>query len=187
MSKRRQQVLLPAPQQESVLPPDDVLGLIFALLFGNPSLKQFDFEADDTLRLNTYFSLPLVCAAFNRVVARQRVDWLSIIETRPHRCSCASRPPKQKMTQEAARVMIYQKLALERLHAHIDAVVARESITYRSPVQRVLSQGKIAIGKLRHSKYPSATVRDEVLSAVRQYDRVCRLRRQMRVKYSVCI
>lgn len=169
MSKRQADSLA----EQSISLPDDVLDIIFVNLLGHPKTRSFydSFQENDSVRLKTYFRLPLVNSAFNRVISQQRVDWKSMIL-----CS-------KDITNDVTKVFIYLEIELNRVDTQIHQIVKQENVTYRSPVQRKLSIGKLAFKKLRHATYPSAHVRKEVLDLLRQREKLCRNHCTMRKKY----
>jgi hypothetical protein len=75
--------------------PDELWEIIFYHLNDNP--------IDDQLILKTYFSLPLVCSQFNRIVLKQKADWEMM---KCHRT----------MNEELARKAIYFNIATIRFY-----------------------------------------------------------------------
>jgi len=164
--------------------PDDVLAVTFVHLLGNPVLNhRWDFSVDEATALMAYFRLPLVSRAFCRVFSRLAVDWKAMLGTR----WMAWWPEVTPALQAVTRMAIYQKIELERIHNYIDTVVATEHVTYRTPVTKQVSRGKLSLKKLRRAIYPSATVKADVLAALRCHERLCRQRRALRAKHPICI
>jgi hypothetical protein len=170
MSKRRASF---PPCRVAILPPDEVLAQIVAYVLGKPAINGYysDYNASDRAALQTYFALPRVSRAFNRAVALNAVDWPGLL--------CYYTP----LRADTARVFIYQKVEMARLRELIDDIVRREHVTYRSPVRRELSSGKLALKKLRKATYPSTAVRDRVMEALRRHEQLCRQRHALRKKY----
>ena len=131
MSKRQADQLL----EQSISLPDDVLDIIFVNLLGTPRVHTYytDFKDNDRIALETYFSLPLVNHAFNRVISQQRVDWKNMMFSY-YRFTT-------EITNDVAKILIYQKIELHRVTTNIHSIVEKEKVSYRSPVQRKLSIG----------------------------------------------
>lgn len=156
---------------------DDVILLIVNFMIGKPTIAYVNGrkKQDDMNALETYFALPLVNKAFNRLILTNEIDWKSMLEKRYK--------DRTTITQEIARIFVYHDSEKRRLNNLIDTIVLKEKVTYRSPVKKELSEGRLSHKKLRQAKYPSATVKNKVLDALRKYERLCKTSCSMRKKY----
>jgi len=164
----------PPLDEQSIALPDDVLRIIAVdYLLGRPVMVKYmgNFSEDDVARLSTYFRLPLVSQAFRRVVSRHVVDWKAMFP------ALLVKYMGTAFTDDYARSTVFYESELLRVHRAIDTIVQRENVTYRSPVKRRLSTGKLALKKLRHATYPSQAVESAVLDLLRHHERLCRQRR----------
>ncbi len=165
------------PQTPGITLCDDVILMIVNLMLGKPSLERhFRNDKNDAMNtLETYFSFPLINKAFNRVILTNKVEWKNMLEERYRE--------KEAITEEIARIFVYHEVERRRLNNFIDAIVLKENVTYRSPVQKVLSKDKLSHKKLRNAKYPSNTIKNTVLDALRKYERLCKADCSMRKTY----
>jgi|WetSurMetagenome_2_1015567.scaffolds.fasta_scaffold287719_2 hypothetical protein len=172
MSKRKA-----APDRQPFILCDDVISLIVNFFLGKPTVEYVHGKQkeDDMTILATYFSLPLVNKAFNRVISNQNVAWKSMLGKKYTK--------NEAITQEIARVFVYHEIERKRLNDFIDEIVLKEGVTYRSPVKKRLSQGVLSHKKLRRANYPSTAVKNKVLNALRRYEKICRISCSMRKKY----
>lgn len=156
---------------------EDLILIIVNFLLSKPKIeyvrgKQIE---NDMIALETYFALPLVNKAFGHAILKNTVDWKSMLEKKYSE--------NKTITQEAAKVFVYHSAEQRKLWNLIDAIVLKEKITYRSPVKKQLSEGRLSHKKLRHAKYPNADTKNKVLDALRKYERLRRDDCAMRKKY----